>query len=55
MSNPSGGQRADGPDIVTIAGQLLNAWLSQIEAIFFAASGRSFQPGAEREAFRTRW
>ena len=27
----------------------------QIEAIFFEASGRTFAPGAEREAFRERW
>jgi GNAT superfamily N-acetyltransferase len=32
-----------------------SAWLSQVEAIFFEASGRSLAPGAERDAFRERW
>ena len=29
--------------------------MAQIDAIFFQASGRSFEPGAERDAFRERW
>jgi GNAT superfamily N-acetyltransferase len=29
--------------------------LAQVEAIFFEASGRTFAPGAERDAFRERW
>jgi GNAT superfamily N-acetyltransferase len=29
--------------------------LAQVDAIFFEASGRTFAPGAEREAFRERW
>ena len=29
--------------------------LDQIEAIFFEASGRTFVPGPERDAFRERW
>ena len=27
----------------------------QVDAIFFEASGRTFEPGAERDAFRERW
>src|SRR5262245_18980167 len=29
--------------------------LQQMETIFFEASGRTFDPGPEREAFRERW
>jgi len=29
--------------------------LAQVETIFFEASGRSFEPGPERDAFRERW
>jgi GNAT superfamily N-acetyltransferase len=29
--------------------------LAQIEAIFFEASARAYQPGPERDAFRERW
>jgi GNAT superfamily N-acetyltransferase len=29
--------------------------LAQTEAIFFEASGRTFEPGGERDAFRERW
>ena len=29
--------------------------LAQVEAIFFGASGRTFAPGPERDAFRERW
>jgi GNAT superfamily N-acetyltransferase len=29
--------------------------LAQVEAIFFEASGRTFAPGPERDAFRERW
>ncbi|KAB2918380.1 MAG: GNAT family N-acetyltransferase [Hyphomicrobiaceae bacterium] len=29
--------------------------MAQIDSIFFEASGRTFEPGAEREAFRERW
>jgi GNAT superfamily N-acetyltransferase len=46
---------ASGIDIVHSVGSLPAAWLQQVEAIFFEASGRSFAPGAEREAFRQRW
>jgi GNAT superfamily N-acetyltransferase len=28
---------------------------ARLDAIFFAASGRTFAPGSEREAFRQRW
>jgi GNAT superfamily N-acetyltransferase len=31
------------------------AWREQVESIFFAASGRSFMPGPERDWFRYRW
>jgi GNAT superfamily N-acetyltransferase len=41
--------------IVPIAGSLSPAWLRQVEGIFFEASGRTFAPGPEREAFRQRW
>jgi len=34
---------------------LTPARIAQIDAIFFEASGRTFAPGAEREAFRERW
>lgn len=36
-------------------GELTPRLLEQVEAIFFEASGRSFEPGPEREAFRERW
>jgi len=42
-------------EIVTIAGSLPPAWLTQVEAIFFEASGRSFEPGPARDEFRQRW
>jgi len=42
------------PEIV-VARNLVTAWLAQVEAIFFEASGRTFVPGAEREWFRYRW
>lgn len=29
--------------------------MAQVEAIFFEASGRTFEPGPERDAFRERW
>lgn len=32
-----------------------DALLAEIDAIFFEASGRTFEPGPEREAFRERW
>ena len=41
--------------IIPIAGNLSPAWLRQVEGIFFEASGRTFAPGPEREAFRQRW
>ena len=41
--------------IVRISGSLPAAWAKQVDAIFFEASGRSFEPGPEREAFRQRW
>jgi GNAT superfamily N-acetyltransferase len=41
--------------IVPIAGNLSPSWLRQVEGIFFEASGRTFAPGPEREAFRQRW
>jgi GNAT superfamily N-acetyltransferase len=42
-------------EIITIAGSLPSAWLTQVEAIFFEASGRSFEPGPARDEFRQRW
>jgi GNAT superfamily N-acetyltransferase len=42
--------------IVSVAdGGLSEERLTEVEAIFFEASGRSFAPGPEREAFRERW
>jgi GNAT superfamily N-acetyltransferase len=41
--------------IVSISGGLPRAWCDQVETIFFQASGRSFAPGPERDAFRQRW
>lgn len=37
------------------AGELTPARGAQIDAIFFEASGRTFAPGPERDAFRERW
>jgi GNAT superfamily N-acetyltransferase len=34
---------------------LRSALLAQIDGIFFEASGRTFPPGPERDAFRERW
>jgi GNAT superfamily N-acetyltransferase len=31
------------------------ALLAEVDAIFFEASGRTFEPGPERDAFRERW
>jgi GNAT superfamily N-acetyltransferase len=42
-------------DIIVITGSLPSAWRLQVERIFFEASGRSFEPGPEREAFLQRW
>jgi len=42
-------------DIIAITGRLPTAWRRQVETIFFEASGRSFEPGPEREAFLQRW
>ena len=36
-------------------GPLAKPLLAQVEAIFFEASGRTFAPGPERDAFRERW
>src|SRR5262245_20403799 len=36
-------------------GGLTPALLAQIDDIFFEASGRTFPPGADRDAFRERW
>jgi len=44
-----------GTEIITIAGSLPPAWLTQVETIFFEASGRSFEPGPARDEFRQRW
>jgi GNAT superfamily N-acetyltransferase len=42
--------------IVEVAhSDLAPALLGQIDIIFFEASGRTFPPGPEREAFRERW
>jgi GNAT superfamily N-acetyltransferase len=38
----------EGPD-------LAEPRLAEVEAIFFEASGRTFEPGPAREAFRERW
>lgn len=44
------------PTIVSIAGgDLARRQLEQVEAIFFDASGRTFELGPERDAFRERW
>jgi GNAT superfamily N-acetyltransferase len=44
------------PTILRATGTPLAASiLRQVEAIFFEASGRSFAPGPERDAFRDRW
>ena len=43
-------------NICNVPGPSLSAsQLTQIEAIFFDASGRSYPPGTERDAFRERW
>jgi len=39
----------------TVGGELEPALIAQLDAIFFEASGRTFEPGPEREAFRERW
>jgi GNAT superfamily N-acetyltransferase len=44
-----------GPEIIAVAGPLPAARLAQVEAIFFEASGRRFEPGPARDAFRQRW
>jgi GNAT superfamily N-acetyltransferase len=36
-------------------GRLTAGQLAQVEDIFFEASGRTFEPGPEREVFRERW
>src|SRR5262245_48605267 len=36
-------------------GDLTPELMAQVEGIFFEASGRTFAPGAERDAFRERW
>jgi GNAT superfamily N-acetyltransferase len=36
-------------------GELAGGKEAQVDAIFFAASTRTFAPGAERDAFRERW
>ena len=42
--------------IVTLAsGELRPHLLDQVDAIFFEASVREFEPGPERDAFRERW
>jgi GNAT superfamily N-acetyltransferase len=41
--------------IVRVTGTPAPEQLSEIEAIFFAASGRTFSNRAERDAFRERW
>src|SRR5262245_6548790 len=57
VSTERGGapERPAAPEIVAMAGSLPAAWLAQVEAIFFEASGRSFEPGPARDAFRERW
>jgi len=48
----------DAPDIAIhqLPGPALTPpLLAQIEAIFFEASGRTFEPGPERDVFRERW
>jgi GNAT superfamily N-acetyltransferase len=47
--------RSAAADIIAITGSLPTAWRRQVETIFFEASGRSFEPGPEREAFLQRW
>jgi GNAT superfamily N-acetyltransferase len=42
-------------EIVAVTGSLPAAWLREVETIFFEASGRSFEPGPARDAFRQRW
>ena len=42
-------------EIVRVAGSMPPRWLAEVEAIFFEASGRAFEPGRERDAFRERW
>ena len=44
-----------GTEIVAVSGSLPAAWLREVETIFFEASGRSFEPGPARDAFRQRW
>jgi GNAT superfamily N-acetyltransferase len=45
-----------GISIVRATGTGLTApFRRQVEAIFFDASGRTFEPGPERDAFRERW
>jgi GNAT superfamily N-acetyltransferase len=39
----------------TTGSEIAPALLRQVEDIFFEASGRSFAPGPERDAFRERW
>jgi hypothetical protein len=46
---------ASSVEIVHGVGRLPRPWLEQIETIFFEASGRTFAPGSERDAFRQRW
>ena len=42
--------------IIKLRGDSLSpGLLAQVDAIFFEASGRTFLPGPEREAFRERW
>jgi GNAT superfamily N-acetyltransferase len=42
-------------DIMQAVGACSPATLAQVESIFFEASGRTFVPGPERDAFRERW
>src|SRR5262245_16712755 len=42
-------------EIVAVTGSLPPAWLREVETIFFEASGRSFEAGPARDAFRQRW
>jgi GNAT superfamily N-acetyltransferase len=41
--------------IVPLGGTCTAAALAQVDTIFFEASGRTFVPGPERDAFRERW
>lgn len=51
-----GAMLAFDPSIVSIpGGGLTPRQFAQVEAIFFEASGRAFEPGPERDAFRERW